>query len=654
MANILKIYFQNVRGLRTKTADFYLNMLTCDYDIIVLCETWLAGDILDSELFCDRYLVYRRDRESSGFHNNKSGGGVLIAVSKRLSSCRLCNCESKCEDVWVSVDIYIDNKLEKLFICGVYIPPPVQRHILEHFLDGANRVLEKSVFSLIMGDFNLGSIEWTGSVGSPLIPSLNKNSMYEHMLLDFIALNNLNQYNCILNDRGRILDLVLSNISVNDLGLCVSPLTNVDTYHPPLEFQLLCGKGQDILRNNHEPRYKFHKANYCNIVQELKEILWCEKLSQCSDVNAMVELFYDILNKIIVKHVPKSKSAGHKYPAWYSTELIRVLREKNKYRIRYSKFKNPLDNISYRLLKDRALKLTRSDYKNYITSIESSITSNPKLFWSYLKQKRNGKSTYPSTMHYGDSTARNGTEVCDLFASCFSSLYATSSSGTLDDTARPIMTYSSVTPALCNFSISRDMVEKALKRLDPLKGAGSDGLPSAFVVKCSEVVAEPLYIIYNKSLSTGCFPSAWKEALVVPVYKSGDRSNVNNYRPVSILPIFGKVFESIIYPIVFWHVKHILLPEQHGFIKARSAATNLASFMSDVVDAVDCGYPVDVIYTDFSKAFDRVYHKILIHKLFSFGITGNLLSWCASYLAERSSKVVINSPVKLDIKILTK
>lgn len=149
-------------------------------------------------------------------------------------------------------------------------------------------------------------------------------------------------------------------------------------------------------------------------------------------------------------------------------------------------------------------------------------------------------------------------------------------------------------------------------------------------------------MIYNKSLCTGCFPKTWKEARVVPIFKSGDKSAANNYRPVSILSIFGKVFEALVYPILSWHVKQSLMPEQHGFMKGRSTATNLACFISDLVDAVDRGSPVDVIYTDFSKAFDKVDHKLLVKKLHTIGIAGNLLQWCESYLVKRTSKVVVN------------
>lgn len=363
----------------------------------------------------------------------------------------------------------------------------------------------------------------------------------------------------------------------------------------------------------------------------------------------MVDMFYNTIRDIIRRYVPMANSSKNKYPLWYSKSLIKVLNEKNKYRKRYSKYKNPLDDMTYRLLKERSLKLIQINYKHYLESIESSLTSNPKIFWSFLKQKRNALSCYPSTMHYNSVTTSHKLEVSNFFASYFSSVYdyniGNCTDGPLVESNNVLMPTVSDNPKsrnLNNIIFTNDMVEKALKGLDPCKGAGSDGIPPVFVNKCSKSLAEPLCMIFNRSLQTGHFPTLWKEALVVPIHKSGDKSAVDNYRPVSILSTFGKVFESLVYPIIFWHVKQLLLPQQHGFIRARSTSTNLATFLTDIVDAVDRGTPVDVIYTDFSKAFDKVNHQILINKLFSCGITGNLLSWCASYLVERLSKVAID------------
>lgn len=99
----LNIYYQNVRGIRTKTTDIFLNILNHNYDIVILTETWLNDTIFDSELIDDRYTVFRRDRQLSAFNKKLDGGGILVAVTKELQAQRRCDWESSAEDLWISL-----------------------------------------------------------------------------------------------------------------------------------------------------------------------------------------------------------------------------------------------------------------------------------------------------------------------------------------------------------------------------------------------------------------------------------------------------------------------------------------------------------------------------------------------------------------------
>ena len=133
-----------------------------------------------------------------------------------------------------------------------------------------------------------------------------------------------------------------------------------------------------------------------------------------------------------------------------------------------------------------------------------------------------------------------------------------------------------------------------------------------------------------------------KRANVVPLFKAGDRTDASNYRPISLLPLFSKVFEKVIYNKVFNHIKPFIDENQHGFVSGRSTATNLLSYTQYISSIVDKGGQVDSIYLDFSKAFDSVNHVLLIHKLQSYSICGNLLNWLSSYLNGRLQRVAFD------------
>jgi len=129
---------------------------------------------------------------------------------------------------------------------------------------------------------------------------------------------------------------------------------------------------------------------------------------------------------------------------------------------------------------------------------------------------------------------------------------------------------------------------------------------------------------------------------VTPIFKKGDKTKVQNYRPISLLSYPAKLFETLVHKQIYHHVEKYLSNTQHGFCEGRSTTTNLCSLWDFVTESIDEGFQVDVIYTDFSKAFDSVNHDFLIHKLSNLGIHGKLLSWCATYLRGRRQKVIFN------------
>uniref|UniRef100_A0A2A4JB85 Reverse transcriptase domain-containing protein n=1 Tax=Heliothis virescens TaxID=7102 RepID=A0A2A4JB85_HELVI len=353
----------------------------------------------------------------------------------------------------------------------------------------------------------------------------------------------------------------------------------------------------------------------------------------------MVDVFYKLLNRTILELIPMKKTATNKYPPWYSRDLIRLLREKYKYHVRFKKYKNPLDQVSFEELRDECNALSSTCYKKYIGNIENGITKNPKLFWSFIKNKRKGSSTYPAQMSLNNKIAVGGREICNMFGEMFASTFS------VPDDTYPSLASSPralTSAALCNLQFDSEEIYRELAGLDETKGAGSDGIPPIFIKRCAKALASPLQTIFNRSLRDGTFPSTWKEALVIPIFKSGEKHLVANYRPISILITFGKVFEKLISKHLMWYLKQHITEHQHGFVKSRSTNTNLLCFTSVVSKSLDRRIPVDAIYTDFSKAFDKVDHYLLILKLAQLGIGGTLVEWFKSYLDNRWSKVVMN------------
>lgn len=137
----------------------------------------------------------------------------------------------------------------------------------------------------------------------------------------------------------------------------------------------------------------------------------------------------------------------------------------------------------------------------------------------------------------------------------------------------------------------------------------------------------PVSLLLKKLLSSGVVPGLWKSTFITPVHKKGSKSDVLNYRPVSKLCFIAKIFERIIYNQLYPAVVKSLSPFQHGFVKGLLTITNLIMFIDCISGAMDSGRQVDVIHTDYSKAFDRTDNFILNQKLNNIGIRGDILRW---------------------------
>ena len=183
-----------------------------------------------------------------------------------------------------------------------------------------------------------------------------------------------------------------------------------------------------------------------------------------------------------------------------------------------------------------------------------------------------------------------------------------------------------------------------LNKLDKSKATGLDKISARFVRECADLICVPICDIFNQSISQGIFPDDWKYARVTPLYKQGDRGDVNNYRPISVIPIVAKVFERIVYEQLYAYLEEhdILCQNQSEFRANHSAVTALLEATDSWAYNIDNGKINGVIFLDLKKAFDTVDHQILLSKLSYYGIHGKSLKWFQSYLENRTQKCSVN------------
>lgn len=177
----------------------------------------------------------------------------------------------------------------------------------------------------------------------------------------------------------------------------------------------------------------------------------------------------------------------------------------------------------------------------------------------------------------------------------------------------------------------------------PNKATGPDSISPTLLKEGNNTLFQQLVKLFNKSLRLSYFPESWKLANVIPVHKKGDVSDPANYRPISLLSSISKIFEKCVFKYFYnyIHENRLISPVQSGFTPNDSAVYQLVDLYDCFCRALDDGKEVRVVFCDISKAFDRVWHKGLLHKLKNIGVGGLVLSWFQSYLGDRTQRVAL-------------
>jgi Reverse transcriptase (RNA-dependent DNA polymerase) len=643
------IYYQNINRSKTKTSQLFLSAIENDHDIIVLVETNFDVSIRDEEVFDNRYLVYRCDR-LLGMNSVKStGGGVVIAIKKCFQSERIATA-NKCEELWIRISFENLN----FYLCGVYLPHSAPNEFCGRHIESVESVFGRMApndLVLICGDYNLTDVKWTLR-DDELCPS-NVTAVREAMVVDGMAACDMCQVNSIANQNGVFLDLVFCNSpGMLQVALSDDPVLKLDRHHPA--FVLTCEVQylKYTTMSKRISRFNFKKADVDAMTEYLSHVSW-SNLFLVNDIDACVANFYDVMNGCFELHVPKFIAGGSntKYP-WFDREL----RNLDNIKTKAHKFMKEIVKKNDRPMCEREQaehdaactrfhdlrcdfkSLHRLKYEQYIENIENGIKTDPRSFFKFADMKRNS-SGYPASMFFHDEAARNPQEIANLFAKFFQDVYVKDDNSTNPQDNLPNVEQNSHKVALIQFTEAE--VVEAIMDLDEQKGPGPDGISPSILKKLISVVKAPLTFLFNLSLASGTFPCAWKESFIVPIFKNGEKRDISCYRGISILSVIPKFFEKMVCHKLTPVIRPRISDAQHGFLKGRSTVTNLVEFSNSVIGELENGRQVDGVYTDFSKAFDRVIHNLLCLNL-SRDLEGAMLGWSESYLTGRVQRVKLD------------
>ncbi|MCG8113323.1 MAG: reverse transcriptase family protein, partial [Candidatus Thiodiazotropha taylori] len=387
--------------------------------------------------------------------------------------------------------------------------------------------------------------------------------------------------------------------------------------------------------------YLFDRGDYQSFSNDLANTDWDALVS--NNIDTYAENVTETITSLSDKHIPNKIVTFRKTdPPWLTTDLKKLLRKKKRLYDKYKKSNNPTDWESYKRYRNHVTTEIRKSKQLQIDKLSERLTcseTRPKDWWKTLKQfiKPNQRNTIPPLNKNGTIYSDDTAKVNAL------NDYFTDQTRLDDSTARLPQTMNLPNITLDSLTITVEEVESTLRSLPLGKAAGPDLINNRILKELSQPLSYPLRNLFNCSISHGKVPKLWKQANVSPIHKKDDPSEVSNYRPISLLSTVGKVLEKIVHKHLynFLHEHNAISTLQSGFVPGDSTVNQLVDIYNTFCKALDEGKEVRSVFCDISKAFDRVWHRGLLYKLQTVGITANLLSWFADYLNDRQQRVVI-------------
>lgn len=620
-AHYLRILQWNIRGMNDLSKfDHILSTLDhCRYpiDVVVVGETWVKEE--------NRSLYNIPGFNSIFSCRDSSNGGLAMFIRREISYTVLRNIHVGGFH-HINVELVLSGR--NYNIHGFYRPPSYEinsfLNILENILDSTNN--SRSCF--LVGDVNI-------PINSP---SNNVVRRYASLLESFgfacvntfptrpISSNILDHVICKVDDISRSRnDTILNDISDH----CMLVLSY--KLHREREKITLSKTVIDHRKLNTD------FSNFLNSVGTVQNVDLCFS-NIISTYNALLIKH----SKVITKQV---NTKGNCCP-WMSFNLWSLIKIKNNYIKRVKR--NPTDNHLRDLLKhvsDKVSTLKKQTKKAYYDNLLNN-TSHAKM-WKNINHIF-GKSVKDETITLIDGGVKitNNQEICDIFNTFFSSIgQKLADAIPTDPVANPLSNVQRIPDSIFLAPASTNEVTLLINDLKRKKSCGYDNI-SADILKTNSVAfSRILSEAFNKILEVGYYPDCLKIARVIPIFKSGDACDPNNYRPISTLSIFNKILEKLLLNriIPFLDKHKILYSLQYGFRQGSSTSTAISELLDDVINGIDSKQVVGALFLDLRKAFDTLNHCILLEKLENYGIRGVANEIIRSYLSGRKQFVSIGT-----------
>ena len=652
----LNINIQSLNSKYEKLKNFVLSLTNknIQIDLISLQETWTIKHPQLLAIPGFQPLIFtNRMRGRGGGVGFYIRNGINFTINKDLSVFT----DKIFESLTLNLSFTCNNKLKQLSVSSIYrSPSPLNGQTANEQMDNFHEIFDDLLTKL--SNCNIDAYVFLDSnINLFNLDSNNHSSTY---------LSNIsNSGFLVTNFRAtRIQSSIPSHIDhilTNSKDINITSGSIVDD----ISDHFMTFISPNLSRQKSKPKLiktrHYSKANMDSFKRDLQQTNW-EPVTSTNNVDTCYDQFWKIYSTLHDLHFPLTTSRFnkniHKISNFMTTGLLISRNTKLKlHKVALT------DNVqfnwqqyrTYRNIFNKTVKLSKKIH--YLSNIEQNA-KNPKKTWDILRELTTGKKDQIpiEKIKVDGKVITEPTLMANEFNSFFTRVGRSIANGVEPTSREPtdyIIPPVTPPPTLRLDNISQHQIVDVISAMDSKSSTDSNGISIKLLKNIKYQISEPLSHLFSLSVSTGVFPSKLKTSKTIPIFKAGDHTCCDNYRPISLLSSISKILEKVVATNLVNHleINNLLFENQFGFLRGRSTLHNITILTSKISQALNDKKFVIGVFLDLKKAFDTVSHDILLQKLKKLGISGTPLKWFTSYLSGRSQFTVINGSTSTELPI---
>ena len=637
----LSLYHMNCRSLpkHFDSIQLYLDSLSFKFPFIGFSETRIT-EAKEDLYNLDGYFPIHEYRE------HRSGGGVSLFVQNDVPFTRRADLEyfdSEMESIYIEFDKSVFSTKSNVILALIYRMPDSNVETFTERMDNTlNTIIrkEKKLFYL-MGDINVCLLKSDSHRASTAMLDM----FYSYNVFPIIG-----KPTRVTRDTATVIDHIWTNNMTIESDhvqgiLCSTISDHFSIFH-------IAVNTKQLDTNDYTPvlRRSFTQNNLNKFKDQLRSINWNSILIE-NDPQIAYTSFHNVISKLYNTCFPLRPTPKKYYnnKPWLTAAMKEAIKYKNKLFVdRFNGGDFAEKDKCYKKYRNKLHHELRTAERNHYKELLSKHKSNLRKTWSVIKQVINKNKYRPGCKKF----VHNGKIIDDgqVIANKFNDFYVNIGSSLarkIPKTSKCPYDYmtncNNQSAKFVSTEVNEDHVLKIISDFGD-SAAGWDDLKPNVIKHVKLYISKPLAHITNLSFKNSVFPHELKKANVVPIFKKDDKMAFSNYRPVSVLPVFSKIIERLMYNRLFDYINEnkLLYKYQFGFQKGKSTNMALILLVDKITEALERGEVVLGVFLDFSKAFDTVDHHILLEKLRLYGITGIENEWFRNYLCNRQQFVTYN------------